>query len=322
MSLYSNRRLFSNYYLEELLPREAEFSSVDEAELQSAFSQIRDLWKEDRLASLNEHQLRKHFLDKVLEMLDWTVDVEPPTSYGEWTRHPDYALFGSKKDLEAALQAPKDDYFKKALCIGEAKRWGRPLDKKIKTDPEDPQNPSLQISRYLWLSEVRWGVLTDGRYWRLYERETSKRLDVFYEIDLKELIEDGSPEDFKYFYLFFHKDAFPQFVEKVFRGSIDYAEAVGEELKENVYQALKALAQGFLKTPGNGLSEAHLKDIHDNSLIFLYRLLFILYAEYRGLLPLGENHFYTETYSLDALKKEVAGKWDMGEPFATSTYGY
>jgi len=77
-----------------------------------------------------------------------------------------------------------------------------------------------------------------------------------------------------------------------------------------------------LSTPANKLKVTHLKEIHNNSLILLYRLLFILYAEYRGLLPIGENRFYTESYSLDALKKEIAGKLDKGEPIATSTYGY
>jgi hypothetical protein len=45
----------------------------------------------------------------------------------------------------------------------------------------------------------------DGKYWRLYERETSKRLDIFYEIDLESLVENGSRENFKYFYLFFQR---------------------------------------------------------------------------------------------------------------------
>ena len=57
-------------------------------------------------------------------------------------------------------------------------------------------------------------------------------------------------------------------------------------------------------------------------MILLYRLLFVLFAEYRGLLPIGENRLYTESYSLDALKKEVASRLDEKEPIATSTYGY
>lgn len=201
---------------------------------------------------------------------------------------------------------------------------GRPLDKKLKSeaDPSEIQNPSLQISRYLWLTGVQWGILTDGRYWRLFERETSKRLDIFYEVDLEELIEFGTPDDFRYFYLLFCKDAFPAFIEKVYKGSVDYAEAVGEELKENIYHALRVLAQGFLKTSGNHLYGDHLKQIHNHSLILLYRLLFILYAEYRDLLPLNVNKLYTESYSLDAFKKEIAAKIDRNELIAFSTIGY
>lgn len=321
MKPHLNRGLFSNYYLEELLPREQEFK-ISLSELERGLEAIRSIWDKTHLSSLNEPQLRKHFLDKVFEILGWMVDVEPPTPSGEWAKHPDYALFHSPEDLKIAQKATKEDYFKSTICLGEAKRWGRPLDKKIKVDPEDPQNPSLQISRYLWLTEVKWGILTDGRHWRLYERETSKRLDIFYEIDLVALIENGSIENFKYFYLFFRSHAFPAFLEKVYKESVDYAEAVGEELKENVYQALKTLSQGFLKTPENNLIESHLKEIHDNSLILLYRLLFILYAEYRGLLPLGENLLYTDSYSLDTFKKEIADKLDRHEPIPTSTHGY
>ncbi|MFH1932295.1 MAG: N-6 DNA methylase [Pseudomonadota bacterium] len=323
MKPHLNKGLFSNYYLDELLPREEEFN-IPFSNVEKALEETKRIWDKTYLSSLNEPQLRKHFLDKVFEILGWTIDVEPPTPSGEWSKHPDYALFHTREDLKIAQKATREDYFNKALCIGEAKRWGRPLDRKLKgeKDPFEVQNPSLQISRYLWLTGVKWGILTDGRYWRIFERESSKRLDIFYEIDLEGLIENGSIEDFKYFYLFFRRDAFPDFLEKVYKASVDYAEAVGEELKENVYKALKSLTQGFLSTPANKLKDTHLKEIHENSLILLYRLLFILYAEYRGLLPIGENRLYTESYSLDSLKKEIAGRLDKGEPIATLTYGY
>ncbi|MBU2462442.1 N-6 DNA methylase, partial [bacterium] len=314
--------LFSNHYLDKLLPGEKEWG----IETSFYFKEIKALYEtnKERLPGLNESQLRKHFLDKVLEILGWTVDVEPPTPSGEWAKHPDYALFKDKENLRSAQSLSQEGYFSKAACIGEAKQWGRPLDRKLKSeaDPFEVQNPSLQISRYLWLSGVQWGVLTDGKYWRLYERETSKRLDIYYEIDLPSLLEDGTEGDFKYFCLFFRKESFPEFVNKVYQGSVDYARVVGEELKGNVYQALKLIADGFLKTPGNGLSQEDLKDIHNNSLILLYRLLFVLYAECRDLLPLGKNQFYTESYSLDVLKKEVASKLDHGDSIALSTYQY
>jgi len=323
MRPHRNRGLFSNYYLDELLPKEEEFN-ISISEVKAVFEKVKGIWDKSRFEAINEDQLRKHFLDKVLDYLGWIVDVEAPIPTGEWSKRPDYALFQSSESLKTAQKGKKNDYFKRVTCVAEAKRWGRPLDKKLKTetDPVEIQNPSLQISRYLWLTGAKWGILTDGKYWRLYERETSKRLDIFYEINLEDLIESGSSEDFRYFYLLFRKDAFPEFIEKVYKGSIDYAEKVGEELKDNIYQALTILAQGFLKTPGNDLSENHLKEIHDNSLILLYRLLFILYAEHRDLLPLRENKLYTDSYSLDSFKKEIANKLDKNVPIASSTIGY
>jgi hypothetical protein len=323
MRPHRNRGLFSNYYLDELLPKEEEFKILV-SEVKAVFEKVKGIWDKSRFEAINEDQLRKHFLDKVLDYLGWAVDVNAPVPAGEWSKRPDYALFQSSESLKTAQKGKKNDYFKRVTCVAEAKRWGRPLDKKLKTeaDPFEVQNPSLQISRYLWLTGVKWGVLTDGKYWRLYERETSKRLDIFYEIDLEDLIESGTPEDFRYFYLLFRRDAFPEFIEKVYKGSVDYAEEVGEELKENIYQALKTLAQGFLKTSGNSFSEKHLKEIHDNSLILLYRLLFILYAEHRDLLPLRENKLYTDSYSLDSFKKEIANKLDKNVSIASSTIGY
>lgn len=315
MRPHRNRGLFSNYYLDELLPKEEEFK-IPISEVKGVFDKVKGILDRSRFEAINEDQLRKHFLDKVLDYIGWVVDVNAPVPTGEWSKRPDYALFQNNEGLKNAQKGKKEDYFKKTACIGEAKKWGRPLDKKVKSEPDpfEVQNPSLQISRYLWLTGVKWGILTDGKYWRLYERETSKRLDIYYEVDLEELIESGSPEGFRYFYLLFRKDAFPEFIEKVYKGSVDYAEEVGEKLKDNIYQALKTLAQGFLKTSGNNLSETNLKEIHDNSLILLYRLLFILYAEYRGLLPLDTNNFYTKSYSLDAFKKRLqAGSIKMSQ---------
>jgi len=323
MRPHRNRGLFSNYYLDELLPKEEEFK-IPISEVKAVFEKVKGIWDRSRFEAINEDQLRKHFLDKVLDYLGWVVDVNAPIPTGEWSKRPDYAFFLNNESLKTAQIGKKDDYFKKVTCIAEAKRLGRHLDKRLKTesDPFEVQIPSMQISKYLWLTGVKWGILTDGKYWRLYERETSKRLDIFYEVDLEDLIESGSPEGFRYFYLFFRKEAFPEFIEKVYTGSVDYAEEVGEQLKENIYQGLKTLTQGVVKTSVNSLSEEHLKEIHDNSLILLYRLLFILYAEHRDLLPLGVNRLYTESYSLDAFKKEVANRFDKNEPIAASTFGY
>jgi type I restriction-modification system DNA methylase subunit len=309
MTTYRNQRLFSDYYLQELLPETSFWKEVKEEELQKTFDEIRSIYQKQKTSfeEINESQLEERFIRPILRRLDhiYEVNISLPRTY-EGLKHPDYAFYSSEETKKAGIR--------KAVAIGEAKRYGRPLDRKLKTEPDpfEVQNPSLQISRYLWISEVPWGILTDGRFWRLYERETSKRLDIFYEIDLFKIIKEGTLDEFKYFYLFFCKEAFPDFLRKVYDESLEYAKAVGEELKENVYKALKILAEGFLKTPANNLSTENLKEIHDNCHIFLYRLLFIFYAEARGLLPL-DNEIYRHTYSLNSLKNEIKEKMDVKE---------
>ncbi len=96
-------------------------------------------------------------------------------------------------------------------------------------------------------------------------------------------------------------------VAALLRESADYARGIGASLRDQVYDALRHLAQGFLDYPGNRLAPepATLKQIYDHSLIVLYRLLFILYAEARELLPLRESASYRADYSLDAIKREI-----------------
>jgi len=198
------------------------------------------------------------------------------------------------------------------LAIGDAKHWDRPLDINLKTagDPFSNKNPAYQIAFYIQHSGATWGILTNGRLWRLYHRDSAYKQDRFYEVDLPALIEAGDPEAFLYFYAFFHRSVFddhPLGVAALLRDSADYARGIGESLRDQVYDALRHLAQGLLDYPGNRLAPepATLKQNYDHSLIVLYRLLFILYAEARELLPLRESAPYRTDYSLDALKREI-----------------
>src|SRR5262249_30183860 len=106
------------------------------------------------------------------------------------------------------------------------------------------------------------------------------------------------------------------------RESADYAHGISESLRDQVYDALKHLAQGFLDYPGNRLQPepATLKQIYDHSLIVLYRLLFILYAEARELLPLRASLAYRTDYSLSAITRDIERRIKSGaQLLATSS---
>src|SRR3546814_2072638 len=76
--------------------------------------------------------------------------------------------------------------------VVEAKRWGRPLDRGDSSNPLDTGTPSSQMLRYLSRAAVvsdetvQWGILTNGRQWRLYWQGARSRSEEFLQFDLAE----------------------------------------------------------------------------------------------------------------------------------------
>ena len=99
--------------------------------------------------------------------------------------------------------------------------------------------------------------------------------------------------------------------------SQQYTVAVSDDLKNRVYDALRLLIGGFLDFHRNHFDRANppLDEIHTNCLILLYRILFILYAESRDLLPL-DNPNYAVQYSLNHLATDIHEKLDGDIAFA------
>ena len=317
---HHNHYLFSDYYLDHLLPRRLDWQEVT-SEARAAMKRLQAIYAAF-VPSENEAQTERDWIRPALEALNHVFEVQPSIATPDGVRRPDYVFFPTDKAHKAAksLQG-QEDYPTTALAVGDAKHWDRSLDQTLKGEgrkPRDPftnKNPSWQIYFYMLHTGLAWGILTNGRCWRLYHKDTAHKLNYYYEVDLPALLGNGDVEAFKYFYLFFRQASFipngegRTWLDIILGESRDYAQGVSEDLKDQVYEALRHVAQGFLDYPGNGLTPGPttLKAIYDNSLILLYRLLFILYAESRALLPLQDNETYRLTYSLDAIKKEIEG---------------
>jgi len=320
----TNRDLFSNYYLDEHLPETEAWDELSDDELREAKADIMDLWEREKgtAPKRNESQLEEKFIRPMFRKLGIPFEVEESTSRTQ--RRPDYGFFESEDAARGAFQRREEggDFYKDAVAVADAKRWGRPLDTRGSGEHErDFENPSYQIHVYLQETPARWAVLTDGKKWRLYYGPTSHRLDSYYEIDLPTVLEKGDLEDFKYFYLFFRHGAFLEdssgecFLDEVYDESNVFAQELGADLQDNIYEAIKILSEGFMQYPDNDLSEDDLDLIHDSSLIYLYRLIFVLYAESEGRDLLDTNNeIYEESYSLNTLKQDVAEELDSPDP--------
>ncbi|MCX6676481.1 MAG: Eco57I restriction-modification methylase domain-containing protein [Methanothrix sp.] len=324
---FKNSNLFSNHYLEKLVKDSAQWR---EAEPEEAFAQIKELYQRKArvLENYNESQLEENFIRPVLRILGHHFGVQGKVLGKD--RTPDYAFFPDEQSREEAEAHPGEDYYRRAVAVGDAKSWKIQLDKSRKSQGSfEMQNPSYQIDVYLRDTPPKWAILTSGRFWRLYHETTSYKLDYYYEVDLPALLAAGDIENFKYFYLFFRKEAFGQtvdagcFLDSVREESVAYAQEIGEDLKENVYRAMKILAQGFLAGDASGAplpDEAAVAQVQENSMRLLYRLLFIFYAESRGLLDTNNRYYYE--LSLQKLKTEVAARLDKGEPLLSVRYSY
>ncbi|MDJ0554608.1 MAG: TaqI-like C-terminal specificity domain-containing protein [Microcoleaceae cyanobacterium MO_207.B10] len=325
-----NKPLFSQHYLDRRLQECPEWHE----NVGPMFEALKNLYlsKRDLLPTLNEAQTEDIFIKPALQILGFTYIPQIKTSGKGRTQRPDYALFYTETERDTAYHLQNDEpaFYARVTAIAEAKYWERPLHKVSANDKRDiykNENPSFQITSYLMGTGVDWGILTNGREWRLYYRQVASRATEFYQVDLVELLEEGNIERFKYFWLFFRQEAFVKdsqgrnFLERVREGSTTYSARVGDELKDLVFHHLfPDLAGGFVVDATRQGEQVAPTQVYQATLSFLYKLLFLLYAEARNLLPINSDY---RDYSLTRLTQEVAQSMDTQKNLSqTSTAMY
>ena len=329
---FQNRGLFSDHFLQARLPEWKEWKV--NAELVPFRESLQSLYdsKKSILPYLNEAQTEAEFVQPVLDLLGYgsSYIVQAPTKVGQHTNRPDYAFFPDIKTKNKAYQKlEQNDY---SLCIGiaDAKYWERELDltKSSDRDTLTNQNPSFQIAAYLTGTKQNWGILTNGRLWRLYSSKSHLPLGNYYQVDIVQLLEEAPVEILKYFYVLFRKQALLQvegksLLDRILEDSEEYAVELEADIKERAYDVVELLCRGFAADFAHErLADAALKDLYDNSLTLLYRLLFVFYAEARELLPLTTNASYRENYSLRKLTHDIDEIFKKGYELSTSSTQY
>lgn len=336
------KTLFSQHYLETRLPGHPEWAD----DPRHLLEEIRVLWRKARVygARWNEAQTEAEFVRPVLDLLGWSYTVQTKATYGGRVTRPDYALFDSSTAKAEANRYLGQDhpFYSRVRAIAEAKYWGRPLSQKDTSERNTwkrESNPSYQMVSYLVGTRVPWGILTNGRTWRLYSREVSSTASEFYEVDLGLLLDflpdEASPsaeqlDQFRRWWLFFRRDSFVpdaqgrSFLARVHEGSGAYARRISDKLKELVFEeVVPEIAGGFvayrhLQVGISAESEESLSLIYAATLSLLYKLLFLLYAEARRLLPVGHPGY--DEQSLSTLAREAADRIDRSLPLSDAVY--
>ena len=192
---FRNRGLFSDHFIQERLPAWKEWGA--DAELTPFHTGLKALFeaKKSLLVDINEAQTEDEFIKPVLDLLDYADNyiVQASTKLGKQTSRPDYALFPDQATKDKAYTKIKDNDYTQCIGIADAKYWERELDlaKSSERDTFTNLNPSFQIAGYLTGTKQNWGILTNGRLWRLYSTKSHLPLGNYYQVDLVQLLEEA-----------------------------------------------------------------------------------------------------------------------------------
>ena len=253
----------------------------------------------------------------------------------------------------ANAEPERDQRYRHGVAVVENKRWDRPLDRATqgaRKGEEEREVPSSQILRYLSRAEtlsdrrIQWAILTNGRLWRLYYQGAKSRLEEYLEIDLSRLLdvpdlsdllternEDARAHWLRVFTLMFGRASFVEVGEdqRTFHLlALDegrrWEERVARNLSDLVFGRLfpdliTALDTADPERPASR-SRQYLQQLKDAALTLLYRLLFVLYAEDRDLLPVRDPRY--DDYGLSPVREEIARRLHKGDTFAASIGHY
>ncbi len=266
--------------------------------------------------SVVEHDFIRPVLQDVLGFSTESNRSLTLVSLADPSRRPDIIAFATaKKHDDAVARADKTsktraanavDFCHDADFVLDAKKFAKGIGSDAETVDEAPPSKDQsaaadlqQLADYLTGCGKVWGVLTNGRSWRLMRQGGLLKHLRF---DLVEWLEDLrgraiTDDDRKTFGLFWHLFGPPAvgggWLDLVYREAHAETRRVQDILRDNAHEAVLLIAKGFLDHPENSLpknpSQEELDHLRELAMIFLYRLLFVLKAEAQNLLPMHDD---------------------------------
>ncbi len=343
--------LFTRDYLLEGVTLSEPWRSLPDSTVRALKSEFLKLASNlQSISKPNEAQTEKALIYPLLEQLGWTdVEVQQTLSPKGRKQVPDALLFADKLARDRSVsEADQWRRYRHGLAVLEAKRWERPLDRASKADEGVPATQMLQYLSRVDIQtsgKLRFGILTNGRIWRLYWQGALSVAEDFFEIDLGKALElPGCELDLldradprlttdhclRLFVLLFAKTAFlpldgnRSFHEVARAAGKTWEEKVTKDLSRLVFGELcpkivAAISDGDPKRPLT-IEQTYLSQVRQSSLVLLYRLLFVFYAEDRDLLPHNREPY--KDFSLTAMRLDIAERKTTRKTFSSTMVTY
>jgi hypothetical protein len=338
--------LFSNDFLTQSITRLSDWKGLDDASIDALAEDLKRIFQDFPTDQKpNESRTEDDLIWPILRRLGWVEAMRQQNLTVKGREDvPDGILFADRETRTRADTFREEwKRYEFGLAIVEAKRWNRPLDRRAERRGEELA-PSTQMLRYLrrvddiTAGKLRWGVLTNGGRWRLYWAGARSVSEQFFDIDLATVLGIGSQGDLlgprddadqrhalRLFALIFRREAFlpasadgRTFHQRAIEEGRFYEERVATDLSNLVFNQLyPSLARSIAEAQ----PAADLEEVRQAALILLYRLLFILYAEDRDLLPVKDRRY--DEYGLRMrVRLDVGRRIDEGDTFSTTAGRY
>ncbi|MBK9443657.1 MAG: N-6 DNA methylase [Comamonadaceae bacterium] len=283
-----------------------------------------------RLSQRSEAQLEERFIGPLLNQLGWTsVNQLTITVQGKLAK-PDWCLLLNAGQDNALIDS-KDHTLITAIC--ESKAWDKTLD----TGKADrTHNPHHQLQDYLSTLRVRFGFLTNGHIWRIYDTDRVTAKKTYLQFDLQAICALNNPlektQALALFAFFFGRDTYVppdsangsggrSAIEQAIAESADFTLAVEENLKAVIYGY--AGEDSLFEIMGRAIHRANPKasmaEVYENSVVLLFRLLFVVYFEDKNHELLARHPFY-KRFSLGQIFHSLPSQSDAASALHDGLY--
>ena len=281
---YHNETLFSEIYLEEITRQTENADVLASLKVLGEYREYAD--------THNLQSWKESYVHEVLSALGFFAQSNPTPSSGSGFEH-DHIIYlfpmgsaGTEKPLSLCyVLLPEENLDNTTI----GRNWAE------------------KIIRALREKNLPWALLTNGNQWRIYHQDEPTPYETYLEIDLEAILAGKAKEAYQIFHKFMkvenfavHEDGKCQF-DRFKNESQDKIDYIEKELANALKQreeggkgVLSDLCMGYVeelrrRKEGNLDDEELRKKIYHGAMLYLFRLLFLFYADARRLLS-DENH--------------------------------
>jgi methylase of polypeptide subunit release factors len=184
------------------------------------------------------------------------------------------------------------------------------------------RSPHDELQTFLNVNKrCKWGIVANGILLRILREYFHTTTKGYVEFDVENIFREMSFTDFRTLYRMAHASRFLIdkeglcHLEQFYKESVNAGESIGENLRRNVKKAIERLGNGFL-SPDYAKkmieNEEFCRAYYSELLRVVYRLLFMLFAEQRAMLPTRDS-LYAEEYSITRLRQMAESRGGKDE---------